>query len=253
MDMRWDDGVKWFLDHGADPNAVHPAANETSLHWAVKRGAPLETIQALLDARANPSARTKAGRSAYLGLKGSTPLDFALRLGATETAALLRKHDATETSPSAVDAFVCAAAAGDRQRVEILLASQDDLLLALDESDRNLVALVAQMQNWAGMRLMIELGWPIDAVGWMKARPLTWALCFGASDPVDFLLTRGASLEPAGDYFRTPLHTVVHCRWERGDHAACLRRLLRENIAIPEGFYPCGQEELDDVLSAHLA
>ncbi|MEZ6121346.1 MAG: ankyrin repeat domain-containing protein [Pirellulaceae bacterium] len=105
------------------------------------------------------------------------------------------------------------------------------------------------MENWSGVRLMIELGWPIDAVGWMEARPLTWALCFGNAEMVDFLLSRGASLASAGNYFQTPLHTVVHCRWEKRDQPACLARLLAENIPVPAGFYPCGIAEFDAILS----
>ena len=65
---------------------------------------------------------------------------------------------------------------------------------------------------------------------------------------VDFLISRGASLAPAGGYFQTPLHTVVHCRWEKRDQASCLARLLAAGIPVPAGFYPCGVEEFDNVL-----
>jgi ankyrin repeat protein len=253
IDMRWSKGVHWFLDQGADPNAVHPEALETSLHWAVKRGASLEVIQALLDAGADPNARTKAGRSAYLGIKGATPLDYALRLGSTSTAALLRGHGAVASETTPLDQFVYAAAAGDRPAVSSLSTNRGSSLDALDVADLHLIAHVAQMQNWSGVKLMIELGWPIDAAGWMEARPLTWALCFGAADMVDFLLNRGASLSPTGGYFQNPLHTVVHCRWEKGDHASCLRRLLQEPVKVPEDFYPCGNMELDEVLAEFCA
>ncbi|KAA5538654.1 hypothetical protein FYK55_27110 [Roseiconus nitratireducens] len=248
LDMRWPEAVHWFLDQGADPNAVHPAAQETSLHWAVKRGAPLAVIQRLLDAGADPNARTQAGHSAFIGLKGNTPLDYALGLGSTETATLLRANGGIDSPRPPKEAWIATAAAGDQKLAHAMLADNPDLKRQLDAFDRNLVAHVAQMQNWSGVRLMIELEWPIDAVGWMEARPLTWALCFGNAEMVDFLLSRGASLAPAGPYFQTPLHTVVHCRWEKRDQPACLARLLAENISVPTGFYPCGVEEFDLIL-----
>ena len=248
LDMRWPEAVYWFLQQGADPNAVHPSARETTLHWAIKRGAPLAVIQALLDAGADPNAVAQPGHSMVLGRRGNTPLDYALGLGSTETADLLRARGAIDSPRSPKEAWMVAAAAGDRELALALLRDNPTLQQQLDLFDRNLVAHVAQMQNWSGVRLMIELGWPIDAVGWMEARPLTWALCFGNAEIVDFLLNRHASLAPAGGYFQSPLHTVVHCRWEKRDQVACLERLLKENIVVPDDFYPCGIHEFDDIL-----
>ena len=248
LDMRWPEAVYWFLEKGADPNAIHPAARETTLHWAIKRGAPTEVIQALLDAGADPNAMAQAGHAMVLGRKGNTPLDYALGLGSTEIANLLRSNGAMDSPRSEKEALIIAAAAGDREEAMGILRGNPNLMRQLDHFDRSLVAHVAQMQNWSGVRLMIELGWPIDAVGWMEARPLTWALCFGNAELVDFLLTRGASLSPAGGYFQSPLHTVVHCRWEKREQVACLERLLQENVAVPEGFVPCGIMEFDNIL-----
>jgi ankyrin repeat protein len=248
LDMRWPEAVYWFLEQGADPNAIHPSARETTLHWAIKRGAPLAVIQALLDAGANPNAIAQAGHSMVLGRKGNSPLDYALGLGSTEIANMLRAHGAIDSPRSAKEAWVVAAAAGERQLATRLLDENPSLKRQLDTFDRGLVAHVAQMQNWFGVQLMIELGWPIDAVGWMDARPLTWALCFGNAEMVDFLLTRGASLQPAGHYFQSPLHTVVHCRWEQREQAACLERLLQENVTVPDNLFPCGIAEFDNIM-----
>lgn len=252
LDMRWPEAVYWFLEQGADPNAVHPSAHETTLHWAIKRGAPIAVIQALLDAGADPNAMTNAGHAMILGRRGNSPLDYALGLGSTEIANLLRAHHAIDPPLSLKEAWIVAAAAGNRENALAMLQTNPSLKGQLDHFDQSLVAHVAQMQNWSGVRLMIELGWPIDAVGWMDASPLTWALCFGCEEMVDFLLTRGASLSPAGHYFQTPLHTVVHCRWEKGEHAACLKRLLRENIEIPANFFPCGIPEFDSIFKGSV-
>lgn len=248
LDMRWPEAVYWFLEQGADPNAVHPSAHETTLHWAIKRGAPLAVIQSLLGAGADPNALARAGHVMILGRRGNTPLDYALGLGSTEIANLLRTHGAIDSPRSPKEEWIIAAASGNHELAFSLLHENPGLKQQLDHFDRSLVAHVAQMQNWSGVRLMVELGWPVDAVGWMEARPLTWALCFGNAETVDFLLTRGASLSPAGQYFQTPLHTVVHCRWEKREQVACLERLLREDITVPDHFFPCGINEFDSVL-----
>ncbi|MBT5873031.1 MAG: hypothetical protein HOH43_06395 [Candidatus Latescibacteria bacterium] len=251
MDFMWDDGIRWFLDHGADPNVLHPAANETSLHWAVKRGCSLRAVQWLLEAGADPNARTMDRRSAFIGLIGWTPLDFALRLGLKTTANLLLLHGAVPTEQSDYDRYVIACANGDREAAIKLGRTNTG---GVAEEDGALIAHVAQMQSWSGVRLMVERGWNVEAVGWMGATPLYWALCFGDPDTVSFLLQNGASTNPVGGYFQHPLHTVVHCHWDRegSDYEGALLCLLEHGLAIPDGFYPCGHASMDAILSRYM-
>ena len=251
MDMNWTEGILWFLGQGADPNALHPADAETSIHWAVKRNCTAEVIGALLDAGADPNARTSTGKSTALGIVGWTPLDFALRLGRGDIAELLRRHGAAASPLSEYDRFVVACANAHLDVVEHL---KDRYLAALTDDDRTLISHVAQVDNWAAVRLLADLGWPIDARGWMEATPLYWALCKGQPEMVDFLLRHGASTEPIGGYFQDPIHAVIHCQWnrDRGNYAVALERLLEHGLAIPEGFYPCGHAAMDAVLSRYV-
>ena len=251
MDMTWTEAVMWFLDQGADPNAIHPADRETSLHWAVKRNCTADVIGALLDAGADPNARTSTGKSTALGIVGWTPLDFALRLGRGEVAALLRRHGARPSPLSEYDQFVVACANTDFHIVEQL---KDRHLANLTDDDRTLISHAAQMDNWAAVRLMADLGWPVDARGWMDATPLYWALCKGHGEMVDFLLRRGASTEPIGGYFQDPVHAVIHCQWN-GDisgYPVALDRLLEQGLVVSEGHYPCGNAAMDAVLSQYI-
>jgi ankyrin repeat protein len=54
--LDWADlrGVRWLLDHGADPNAVS-AWGDRGLHHALARGNALPLLETLLDSGANPS------------------------------------------------------------------------------------------------------------------------------------------------------------------------------------------------------
>ena len=251
MDMNWTEAIMWFLDQGADPNAIHPSDRETSLHWAVKRNCAIEVIRALLDAGADPNARTSTGKSTALGIVGWTPLDFALRLGRSEVATLLSDQGADPSPMSDYDRFVVACANTDLQVVEGLKGRH---LNSLSNDDRTLITHVAQMDNWDAVRLMADLGWPIDARGWMDATPLYWTLCKGHPEMLDFLLRHGASTEPIGGYFQDPVHAVTYCQWnrDRGDYPGALKRLLEHGLAIPDGFFPCGIDAMDAVLSRYV-
>ena len=237
MDFGFVPGILWFLEQDADPDAIHPRSGETSLHWAIKRNNPMCVIEALLEHGADANARTARGRSAFLDIKGLTPRDFARRLGRSDVAAVLAKAGGEALLDEPTDRFVIACANGEESVARQSLEEFPDLVNRLDDADRRLVAHVAQMRNWHGVRLMLDLGWPLEASGWMDARPLTWALCFGVPEMVDDLLGRGASLEPAGDYFKDPLHTVEHCLWgfaTAEDREQCRRLLVSEIEARSE-------------------
>ena len=251
MDMNWTEGIRWFLDQGADPNAIHPADGETSLHWAVKRNNTVEVIGTLLEAGADPNARTSTGKSTALGIVGWTPLDFAHRLGRRDVAERLRQHGAEPSPTSEYDRFVIACANTDLEVVQRLRSRH---LNQLSDDDKTLISHAAQVDNWAAVRLMADLGWPIDARGWMEATPLYWALCKGHSEMVDFLLRLGASTEPIGGYFQDPVHAVMHCQWNRdnGGYPAALGLLLDHGLGVPEGRYPSGNAAMDAVLAQYI-
>lgn len=250
MDMTWTEAILWFLGQGADPNAIHPSDQETSLHWAVKRNCSIEVIEALLEAGADPNARTSTGKSTALGIVGWTPIDFALRLGRRDVAGLLERRGAVPSPMSQYDRFVVACANADHIVVENL---KERHLPDLNDDDRTLISHVAQMDNWDAVCLMADLGWPIDARGWMDATPLYWTLCKGQPETLGFLLQRGASTESIGGYFQNPFHAVVYCQWNRGegDYPAALELLLEHGTAIPDGLYPCGDDDMDRVLARY--
>ena len=59
-------GLRWLLDHGADPNVRCGREQETSLHVAARRGQSPEVVRLLLDHGADVHARRGDGRSAWL-------------------------------------------------------------------------------------------------------------------------------------------------------------------------------------------
>jgi ankyrin repeat protein len=93
-------GVRWFLERGADVNAIH------CLHHAICRGRGLTIITMLLDAGADVN-RPWDGWD-----RGRRPLALAARCGHLAAYELLQSHGATaEFDP--VDAAVLAVARGE--------------------------------------------------------------------------------------------------------------------------------------------
>ncbi len=250
IDFQDEAGIRWFLDHGADPNARHPRSGESSLHWAIKRASSRRVIELLLERGADPDARTRDGQTAYPTVLGSTPLDLARRLGRDDIAALLDARGAQASPATPEDAFVFACAAGDAAEARSRLAADPGLLGRVATVDRDLVAHLAQQERRAGVTLLVELGFDPNVVGWMGTA-LHWAACRGDAELARTLLAHGAHMLDVGGLFKTPIHTVLSHRWSRGaaDHAGVLEALVAAGAVVPEGIVQTGNAALDAALA----
>lgn len=179
--------LRLLLSHGANPNEPPPGAptNEwgSPLLWAIRRRRSRAHIEALLQAGADPRAKTPGGAGAY---------SLALQFGLTEAAELLKQSGAAD-DVSEADKFVAACARGDEQDARRRQAARPDLPQALAESQlRLLPELAAEGCNKAVM-LMVKLGWPISVRGgdW-SASALNHAVFRGDAALTRFLLEHGA-------------------------------------------------------------
>ncbi|MEQ8765411.1 MAG: ankyrin repeat domain-containing protein [Planctomycetota bacterium] len=254
LDVSWEDAIRWFLDQGADPDAIHPEKGETSLHWAVMRAATPKVVRWLLEAGADPNARTKDGRTSYLGILCWTPHDLARRLGATENASLMESFGARPSAATEVETLLFACARGDGETARTMIGEDPDLLSRLSTSDRRLMPHVAQQRNTDGVVLMLELGFDARARGWMNATPLHWGCCLGEARMVDALLRSGVPQEDVAGYFGTPLNTALYRQWSReGDYPSVLRALLEAGAEVPADWSPTGRADVDTVVESYRA
>jgi ankyrin repeat protein len=245
IDFQHLEGIHWFLDHGADPNAQHPRSHETALHWAIKRASPSAVIELLLARGANPDLRTLFGHTFSPAIRGWTALDLAKRLARTDLVAILRARGAAETPPTETDALVYACLDGTGAITRAQVAQ-------LSLPDRALVAHLAQQNQNDAVERLLELGWPIDVPGWMEATPLHWAACRGNSALARVLLARGAPLTADGGYFKTPLHAALYCRWNAGgDYVGVLQALVAAGAVLPPRLDATGSPALDAAIE-HL-
>lgn len=177
------DGLRLLLAHTRDAN--DPASGiGRPLLWAIRRRRSRAHVQALLDAGADPHARTKDGLSAYR---------LAMRYGLTDAADALAAAGAGETL-SDEEQFVAACASANRSRAEAILAAHPDMIRRLSDAQLHQLPAMAESGNRDAVRLMVELGWPITVRGgdW-QASAINHAVFRGDAALARFLLDRGAS------------------------------------------------------------
>ncbi|MGN6795096.1 MAG: ankyrin repeat domain-containing protein, partial [Streptosporangiaceae bacterium] len=164
---------------------------------AVRTDAPADVVSLLLSRGADPSAPGPDGRSPYA---------FAISKGRADLAALLRSHGA-EPDASAADELLAACLSGDLSAARHHVERDPGLLNSLsDEQRAAALARAAETGNAAGLGMMLDLGFPVDARGELGATPLHTAAYAGSADVTELLLSRGADIEAAdGNWNSAPL------------------------------------------------
>lgn len=225
IDMRWPAAIRLFLDCGADPNATHPATDETTLHWAVKRAASTDVIEQFFDAGGDPGANIREGVEVY-DSSARTPYDFALRLGHRGAISAMAKRGACPSRRLPEDEVIWAIAVGDRDKLRELEVSHPDDTKLLSDADRRLAPEWAQQGAVEALVIAAKLGFDLSVPGWMGLTPMHWAAIRGDLPMVKALQQAKAPVVDLGGYFQTPLHCAQECQWwPDGDYSAVISAL----------------------------
>jgi hypothetical protein len=233
LDMPDAAALELLLAQGADPN--EPPGGGPTNAW----GAPLlraiavrcstRHIAALLAAGADPRARTAAGVGAY---------SLAMQAGLTEAADLLRAAGAADAL-TVEEQFVAACARADADEARRQQAMRPDLPASLPADRLRLLPDTVAWGSGAAARVMVVLGWPLDARGgdW-DATALNHAVMRGDAGLTAFLLDHGASWQEGHGYGDNVLGTLswasVYPPVEGGDWAGCARALLAHGLPTIE-------------------
>jgi ankyrin repeat protein len=203
LDMLEPEALELLLAHGGDPN--EPAPTGPTAIWgppllraiAVRRSP--RHIAALLEAGADPRARTPGGVSAYA---------LAMQTGLTEVADLLRQAGAAEPLAPA-DAFIAACARADLDTARAIQARHPDLPASLPPDRLRLLPDEAAWGNRHAVETMVACAWPLDARGgdW-DATALNHAVMRGDASLADFLLAHGADWREGHGYGDNVLGTL---------------------------------------------
>ncbi|SEO29939.1 ankyrin repeat domain-containing protein [Paenibacillus sp. OV219] len=244
LDFDDEPGVKWFLEHGSDPNQIFGDYG-TTLHFAVYRGRSAAIIELLLKYGADVDARRSDGKTAYM---------LAVRYGVTEIVDLLSKHGAT-TEVDDTDRLFGAYAEVNEGTVRSILERKPSLLASLSEQDRMMIIEYAELNKADTVKLMLESGFD-SSVRKEPGTALHFAAWHGNVETVQVLIEHGASMTEINAYGGTALGSAIHGSIHRinprpGVHAKVVEALIKSGAVVPE--VAAGSKEVNEVLCKYGA
>jgi ankyrin repeat protein len=119
---------------------------------------------------------------------------------------MLLTHGAVDDTGD-IDTFLDACARADRKDAEDMLRRHPDLLAQLTDEDHAVLVDAADHGRLDAVRLMVDLGFPLEIRGGEDgATPLHAAAAAGSVDVVRLLIDQGAQIEaPDGTWQASPL------------------------------------------------
>jgi hypothetical protein len=263
----WHDyeGIKYLLEHGADPNLI-TLWGYTALHQALRRDNALRNIELMLEHGADPAIKTVTKVKALF-----TP-DFAPRSGLGIAAhrgrgdvleAMERRGIAMEFS--GVDRLIAACARNDAAALRAIAEREPQLVQELLAEGGRLLVEFAGTNNDEGVRMLLDLGVSVNApydgdpyfgipkdstalhVAAWKAWPKTLKL----------LIERGATVNAEDAKGQTPLMLAVKAcidsYWTNRRSPESVEALLKAGASVSGVDYPCGYSEVDTLLQQYVS
>ena len=185
--LNWADtptGVRWLLEHGADPDPVFAANWETPLHAVARRG-ETDTCEMLVRRGAAIERKRSDGR---------TPYAVAELAGNDAVARYLAEHGAS-TDLSEVDRLVAACSRGDRASAEAMLAANPQLASQLAPEHYAALYRAAERNDTRALETMLACGFDVNhADEEIGKTPLHAAAHEGRTESVRVLIAHGASV-----------------------------------------------------------
>ena len=207
--------------------------------------------------KGRPSAREDIGDhrgDTYRWVFGHnvSAMDVARMLRFDDMLALLDRH----ATPA--QRLLAACAAADRPAAEAVVAAHPDVVRTLAREQLRLMAERAHANETAAVPLMLDLGFDALVPGPDDFEPIRWAVFHGNPEMTRALLRHNPPINtPDRSYGGTLLGNCLygathgwHC--DTGDFVTTMRLLLEAGERVDPSWLPIGNDEIDDVLRAHL-
>jgi ankyrin repeat protein len=178
---------------------------------------------------------------------------------------IARKHghdevlDILRANASAGERLLEAIRLDDEAAVKAVLAEEPDLIAGGGAQLHRHLVDFARHNDTRSVKMMMSLGFPLDARGQHDATALHFAAFHGNPELVAALLEGGASIDVKDrDYGGTPLGWALHGsadRWpgiSMDRHDEAVRLLLDAGSECGVEVYPFGHDAIDAVLKSHL-
>jgi ankyrin repeat protein len=255
-DWHHEEGVKYLLEHGADPNFARERGL-TAVQHAIVRDNDLPIIELLLDHGADFSA----SQSKF----PVTPLGLAARRGRSDILDLAKRRG-VPIALSGLEELLAACALGDDEAIQRLSRATPDIVKELVSDGGQILSEFSGNDNAGGVRRLLDLGVPVDARfrdgdGYWGIAPDSTALHVAAwrasHDTARLLIDRDADVNARNRNGQTPIQlAVMACvesywtEWRKPDTVAALLARGATTDGVPA---PSGYAEVDALLEAHRA
>jgi ankyrin repeat protein len=246
-------GIRWLLDHGADPNRSWGELDEAPVHIAAQRW-DVPMMELLVRHGADIHRRRADGRTAHT---------LAELHGNPDVAAWLLLHGAKdERSP--LESFISTCAHGDRPHAEAMLHADPNLRRELRIEHHLMMHAPAERGDAKVMATMLACGFDPNVKDNDGVTALHRAAMAGRTEAVRVLLAYGASVNALDGMFSASPLVWASEGWSHdpntgGDHPAVARLLIAagspltweppEKAPSPEGT----QEQLIELCRAAAA
>ena len=253
-DWHHEDGVRYLLEHGADPNLVI-GRGLSALQHAILRDNDLQIIELLLEHGANLSAKRTND--------GTTPLAVAARRGRGDILEIASFRGLTFDLPGP-DRLLAACALSDDAAIQRITRANPELVDQLAADGGRVLAAFAGNDNSSGVRQLLDLAVPVDSRfregdGYWDEAPDSTALHVaawrGSHDTARLLIERGADVNARDGKGRTPIQLAVNAtvdsywtEWRRPDTVAALLSRGATIDGLPD---VTGYDQVDALLKAH--
>lgn len=249
----WHDyeGVKYLLEHGANPNFVSQRWWPPIYH-AILRDNALAIIELSLDHRADPS----------LGKNGRSALALAARRGRGDVLAAFEQRG-IPIELHGVERLIAACARNDSAAIRAIAEHEPHVVRELVAEGGTLLAEFAGTANTEGVRHLLDLGVDVQARyqgdGYFDIAKDSMALHVAAwkawHKTVKFLIERGAPVNVPDGKGRTPLalaiRACVDSYWTGRRSPESVEALLRAGASVKEIDFPSGYTEVDELLKRY--